>query len=220
MWGPRIQPGERAETLVRFERRQAAWTALVYGGVAAATTLLVRAGLLPVTTALPSPGTLALEVVVFVLIFDFYFYGAHRLMHTRALARIHAVHHRSRAPRPLTAVSFHPLEALLLLIYMPLAMAVLPMHLASALVGGSFLAGSILLAHCGREIFPRWWHETPILRWIATPLVHDTHHAACDVNFSATTSIPDRLFGTYRLDAAGFWSRVGPVGEPERRPLG
>ena len=216
MRGPRIQPEERGEGIARFERRHAGSTALVAGGVASLAALLVGAGLLPVATALPSPGSLALEVGLFVLIFDFYFYAVHRLMHTRVLARFHAVHHRSRTPRPLTAVSFHPLEAALLLVYTPTAMAVLPIHLASALVGGSILAGSILLAHCGREIFPRWWHETPILCWIATPLVHDIHHTECDVNFSATTSIPDRLFGTYRVDAAAFWAREEPIGETER----
>ncbi len=209
-----IQPGERPEAQLRFERRHACSTALVAALVAGGSALLIRGGLLPVDNGLPTPGRMALEVGVFVLLFDFYFYAVHRLMHTRWLGRFHAVHHRSRAPGPLTALSFHPVEALLLLLYTPLAMALLPLHLASAMVGGSVLAGSILLSHCGREVLPRWWHDTPLLRWIATPLVHDTHHTDYGVNFSATTSIPDRLFGTYRLNAEEFWSRADPSGSP------
>jgi sterol desaturase/sphingolipid hydroxylase (fatty acid hydroxylase superfamily) len=70
-------------------------------------------------------------------------------------------------------------------------------------VGGTIRAASIALAHCGTDFFPAWWHRTPALRWLASPGVHDAHHRRFDCNFSATTSIPDRLFGTYRFETTG-----------------
>ena len=43
---------------------------------------------------------------------DFYFYWAHRLLHTRWMLRhVHHVHHRSRSPSPFAAYAFHPVEA-------------------------------------------------------------------------------------------------------------
>lgn len=203
-----IQPGVRDASIRRYEGRNALSTLGIAAVLALVTLALARAGALAASFALPTPGVLAVEWGLFVFAFDFYFYGLHRLLHTRPLTRVHAVHHRSGAPGVLTALSFHPLEALLLLLYMPLVLLLFPIHLWSALLGGVVLAASIALAHCGREVFPRWWHETPVLRWIATPLVHDTHHTDSSYNFSATTSIPDHLFGTYRLDAATAWARM------------
>jgi sterol desaturase/sphingolipid hydroxylase (fatty acid hydroxylase superfamily) len=186
------------EAIHRHERRHAAVTGAVAAAVVAACFALHHLGALQVRTALPSPGALLGEVAVFVFVFDFYFYGLHRLMHTRWLYRVHAVHHLSKHPRPLTALSFHPVEALLLLAYAPLAMLVAPIHLASVCVGGVLLSASIALAHWGDDFFPAWWQQVPVLRWIASPGVHDAHHRFFDYNFSATTSIPDRLFGSYR----------------------
>jgi sterol desaturase/sphingolipid hydroxylase (fatty acid hydroxylase superfamily) len=205
---PLIQSGARDASIRRYEGRNALSTLGIAVVLSLGTLALARAGALAASFALPAPELLAVEWGLFVFAFDFYFYGLHRLLHTRPLSRVHAVHHRSRAPGVLTALSFHPLEALLLLLYMPLVMLLFPIHLWSALLGGVVLAASIALAHCGREVFPRWWHDIPVLRWIATPLVHDTHHTDSRCNFSATTSIPDLLFGTYRLDAATAWAEM------------
>jgi sterol desaturase/sphingolipid hydroxylase (fatty acid hydroxylase superfamily) len=184
------------------ERRHAFITLALAAATVVASIALHRLGALQLKTALPSPDRFLLEVGLFVLVFDFYFYALHRLLHTRPLFPVHAVHHVSKRPRLLTALSFHPAESLALLLFAPLAMLACPIHLASVSVGGTILATSIALAHCGTDFFPTWWHRTPALRWIASPGVHDAHHRRFDCNFSATTSIPDRLFGTYRFETA------------------
>ncbi|MGI9591519.1 MAG: sterol desaturase family protein [Myxococcota bacterium] len=201
-----IQNTAAVGAIHRHERRHAAVTLAIAALVACGSVALHRAGLLRVETALPGTGRFAVEVALFVFAFDFYFYGLHRLLHTRWLYRVHAVHHLSKQPRPLTALSFHPVESFLLLLYPVLVMALVPIHLASVSVGGTLLAASIALAHWRGDFFPTWWLGTPVLGWIASPSVHEAHHRLYDCNFSATTSIPDRLFGTYRLQAIG----VGP----------
>jgi len=195
---PASQVRSSAEAIHRHERRHAGATLGVAAGVVAACVVLHQLGSLRVETALPSVGRLGVEVAIFVFVFDFYFYALHRLLHTRWLYRVHKVHHLSKQPRLLTALSFHPVEALLLLAYAPLAMALAPVHLASVCLGGAVLAASIALAHWGDDFFPDWWRRVPVLAWVATPGVHDAHHRLFDYNFSATTSIPDRLFGSYR----------------------
>jgi len=180
-----------------------ACTLLLGTALTAVTTWLVLQGVIPLATTLPGAGRLSFEVTTYVLLFDAYFYGLHRLLHTPSLFRVvHAVHHRSTAPSIFTALAFHPLEALLILGFVPVAMWLLPIHLLSLAVVSVFLSGSILLAHTAHDPFPRWWGGTPLLRAYVTPRVHHVHHARRDCNYSATFSLFDRLFGTLQSDDA------------------
>ena len=167
----------------------------------AGATLLVRAGILPLETGTSSLTTGIFEVVVYVVLVDANFYALHRVLHTRTLyQRIHVVHHRSTSPTLLTALAFHPVEALAIMAFMPVTMCFIPIHFVSLVVVSLFLSGSIAVAHCGHEVFPRWWQKVPVLNWYVTPRIHEAHHRTRDCNFSATLSIFDRTFGTLRLD--------------------
>ena len=179
-----------------------------------ATTVLVLGDVLDVATERPTGLDFAAEVLVYVLLFDAYFYVLHRLLHTRALYRtIHAVHHRSTAPTVLTAFAFHPLEALLIIAFMPVAMSLVAIHLVSLVVVIAFLSGSIVLAHCGRDVLPDWWQRIPVLNWYVTPRIHEAHHRCRDCNYSATLSIFDRAFGTLRVDVRRS-DRIAPGARP------
>jgi sterol desaturase/sphingolipid hydroxylase (fatty acid hydroxylase superfamily) len=186
---------------VQHDLRRSLATLALVTVLGAATTVLVLAGVLDVATARPTGLAFAGEVLAYVLLFDAYFYVLHRVLHTRALYRtIHAVHHRSTAPTVLTAFAFHPVEALLIIAFMPAAMSLIPIHLVSLVVVSTFLSGSIVLAHCGHDVFPDWWQRIPVLNWYVTPRIHEAHHRRRDCNYSATLSIFDRAFGTLRLD--------------------
>jgi Delta7-sterol 5-desaturase len=196
-----LQPGRRKPSAVRHDLRHSIVTLVLGTLTVAVTAVLVLEGMIPLAIEWPTRRAFALELLLYVVLFDAYFYGLHRLLHTRVLYRgVHAVHHRSTAPTVLTALAFHPLEALLLVGFMPAAMWLIPIHLASLAAVSAFLSGSILLAHCGYEIFPRWWERVPLLNWYVTPRVHDAHHVRRDCNYSATLSIFDRAFGTLRVD--------------------
>jgi sterol desaturase/sphingolipid hydroxylase (fatty acid hydroxylase superfamily) len=186
----------------RHDVRFSALTLLVGAALGVVTTRLVLDGAITLSTANPSAARFAFEVGLYVLLFDAYFYGLHRLLHTRPLfRRVHAVHHRSRTPSVFTALAFHPLEALAILGFVPAALWLLPIHLLSLAVVSAFLSGSLLLAHAARDPFPSWWHRTPGLRTYVTPRVHHAHHARRDCNYSATFMLFDRLFGTLRVEA-------------------
>ena len=197
----KLQPGEGSPRTARHDLGYSLTTLALGTLLGVGTTCLVLAEVIPLTTAWPGVLRCGLEVVGYVVLFDAYFYGLHRALHTPVLyRRIHAVHHRSTAPTVLTALAFHPVEGLLILAFMPVAMWLIPIHLASLAIASAFLSGSILVAHCGYQVFPRWWEEVPVLNWYVTPRVHDAHHVQRDCNFSATLSIFDRAFGTQHRD--------------------
>ena len=181
------------------ERRFTCASLAVWTAAGAVTTILTMRGDLSVGLGSPRPGALLLEIALVVLGFEAYFYGMHRLLHTRALFRsIHSVHHRSKTPTVLSALSLHPIEALLIAGFLPAAMVATELHVASIAISSLYLSVSIGLAHCGYELFPRGFTRVPVLGWYVTPLVHDAHHSRADVNYGATLNLFDRLLGTFR----------------------
>ncbi|MCP4619615.1 MAG: hypothetical protein GY844_24630 [Bradyrhizobium sp.] len=61
----------------------------------------------------------------------------HRGLHTRAMfRRAHLTHHKSRTPTPWAAYSFAPIEGVLEGMFLPLFLAVVPMHAIVVLAEG------------------------------------------------------------------------------------
>jgi sterol desaturase/sphingolipid hydroxylase (fatty acid hydroxylase superfamily) len=195
----RIQQRAPDEAVRREERRHTRSSLGVWLVMGTATTILAMEGTIAVGVESPRPGRVLGEVLLVVLAFEAYFYGVHRLLHTRTLfRRVHAVHHRSKTPTVLSALSLHPLEAGLIAGFLPAAMAAVELHVASVALASVYLSASIALAHCGYEVFPRDLARVPVVGWYVTPLVHDAHHSRVDVNYGATLNVFDRLVGTFR----------------------
>ena len=187
----------RPAASVRHDARFTAGTLVVGLALGVVTTRQALDGAIPLVTTAPSAVRVVFEVATYVILFDAYFYVLHRLLHTRRLFRaIHAVHHRARTPTILTALAFHPLEALAILGFVPVMLWIAPIHVLSLAVVSTFLSGSILLAHTAHDPFPAWWHRVPVLRAYVTPRQHHLHHARRDRNYGATFTLFDRLFGT------------------------
>jgi lathosterol oxidase len=137
------------------------------------------------------------QSLLYLLLFDLYFYAVHRVLHVGIVYDwVHKVHHRSMMPNPLTAFSVHPIEALLTGGFTPLALTLFHFHLyAVTLVSVHGTVNSILL-HTGHEVFPRWWYTNRISRWFVTPSFHDAHHSEIGGNYAIITTFWDRAFGT------------------------
>ena len=70
-----------------------------------------------------------MTVVPIFIIHDFYFYWAHRLMHHPKIFRtVHKVHHLSTNPSPWTAYAFHPFEAVIETLIIPILVFTVPTH--------------------------------------------------------------------------------------------
>ena len=189
-----MSPGVRAA-----QKRQTGVNVAILLLLGAVCTALVMEGVLPVALELPGAGRLALEVAGLVLVFDAYFYALHRLLHTPlAFRRVHAVHHRARDVDVWSTIAMHPVEFVLLVGFIPAAMWIVPLHLASVVIASLLLSGTITLAHAGRETLPLWWDRSPLLGMYLTPRVHAEHHRRLHCNYGATVTLFDRLFGTLR----------------------
>jgi Delta7-sterol 5-desaturase len=128
---------------------------------------------------------------------DAYFYWTHRLLHAAPVFRyMHARHHASTHPTPWAAYAFHPVEALVQAVFLPLFLLVVPTHGA---VVGVFLLHMIVrnaIGHCSHELLP--WQATRHgwLRWIAPVSHHHFHHARNRGNFGLYFTWWDRWCGT------------------------
>jgi len=137
--------------------------------------------------------TLALMIVAH----DTYFYWTHRLMHHRALYRwVHLAHHRSHAPTPWAAYAFAVPEALVQGAFVPLFVALVPMHELAIFIFMAFQIVRNVMGHAGIEVHPAGMARSPWLGWSNTTTHHDLHHQTGRYNFGLYFRWWDRLMGT------------------------
>jgi sterol desaturase/sphingolipid hydroxylase (fatty acid hydroxylase superfamily) len=158
---------------------------------------------------------------------DFFGYVSHRLRHTFALWRLHAVHHAPEELMALTAARLHPLDETLdtIFIGVPVLLLGFPMEVYAAL-SPIFVVHTLLL-HANLR-----WSFGPLGYVIASPRFHRRHHARSlpVANFAGIFSLYDLVFRTFDLpkeDVGTFGiverdvpeSVVGQLAYPFRRLL-
>lgn len=150
--------------------------------------------------------------------FQVYYYGLHRLLHTRAWLRFHRWHHASRVTTPLSAQSMSAFEALgWALGYCALPVLVsrwLPISLEgwTAYMFVNMLGN--IIGHANVELLPKL-PSPRRFAWGANPSVyHALHHARWNGHYGFQSVAMDRLFGTEWSDWPALHARVG-----ERQPL-
>ncbi len=137
------------------------------------------------------------SVVAMIVVQDTYFYWVHRLMHRAPLLwKVHATHHRSHNPTPWTAYAFDPGEALIHALFMPLFVAVVPMHVSGLFAFTAHMMLRNAIGHCGYELFPKGWADRPILGLVTMVTHHDMHHEHAPRNFGLYFTWWDRFMGT------------------------
>jgi lathosterol oxidase len=135
--------------------------------------------------------------IVYFVATDGLLYGAHRLLHRKALFRaIHRVHHRWTSPTAFTAAAMHPAEFALYQSIMLAPLFFWPMHVAGLVAVLVYQNTIALLDHSGVAL-------GSVLPWQPPPRFHDDHHVHFHVNYGQTLGLWDRVFGT--------WRRIGRV---------
>lgn len=133
-----------------------------------------------------------------IMLYDFLYYGMHRLLHHRRLMPyVHAVHHRARNPSALESFYLHPVElfaglALLHLCTAGWAAAFGPVHVHTYAI--AFLVHSTLniLVHSGLVFGHVLLSPIDLLA-----SKHSVHHKDdFSRNYASLTPIPDLIFGT------------------------
>lgn len=163
-----------------------------------------------------------LEAGLAVVLLDAAIWGQHvAFHHVPWLWRLHRVHHSDVGFDVTTGVRFHPGEVLLSLAIKAAVVAALGAPPLAALVFELLLSVGSLFTHANLRL-PAGLDR--FLRYlIVTPDMHRVHHstvrAETDSNFGFNLSVWDRLFRTYRSDAAAGQEGV-IFGLPDFRDLG
>jgi sterol desaturase/sphingolipid hydroxylase (fatty acid hydroxylase superfamily) len=178
-------------------------TVAIFAGVGTGIALGKLHGVLPIYTNVAEHGWayFAASLLLMIVAHDAYFYWAHRLMHRwRWLWRFHATHHRSRNPTPWAAYSFDPGEALIHAMFMPVFVAVFPMHFVALFLFTAHMMLRNAIGHCGYELCPRGWARHPMLGQVTTTTHHDIHHEHGSRNFGLYFTWWDRWMETEHPD--------------------
>lgn len=188
---------------ILHEIQHSAYTALVFGLMGVGIYFLKSAGYTSIYTDVKEYGWWYLIGSFFFLTFlhDTYFYWTHRFMHHRnVFPLLHKVHHVSNNPTPWASLSFHPLEAIVEIGIVPIAILFIPFH---PLVLFLFAIWSLffnVMGHLGYELFPKGFVNHPIGRWLNTSTHHNMHHARSNCNYGLYYNFWDTMMGTNAPD--------------------
>jgi len=152
---------------------------------------------------------LLLSVPLLMFLHDTYFYFAHRLMHHRVLfERVHKVHHLSRNPSPWASFSFHPFEAVLEALILPLLILFVPVHPLALLVFVTIMTIFGVVNHTGYELYPMAFIKHRWLRAWLTTTHHQMHHKYYRTNYGLYFTLWDRWLGTEHAGYETFFAQV------------
>lgn len=149
------------------------------------------------------------SVVLAIVIHDAYFYFTHRLMHTKLLyAKFHAVHHRSNNPSPWAAFSFHPYEAVVEAMIVPLLAFTMPIHKFAILAFLVYMTFMNVIGHLGYELYPKKFVHSRWFFWNNTSTHHNMHHRKNNCNYGLYFNWWDRIFKTNHKTYFDYYDEV------------
>jgi sterol desaturase/sphingolipid hydroxylase (fatty acid hydroxylase superfamily) len=173
-------------------------------------TLVIIAAFVPLASRVPglerwpAHWPFALQVALALVLAELGAYWVHRLMHTtRALWRVHLVHHSALRLHALNSSRNHPLDSLLVLVA-----AAAPLLVLGASAHVLAATGALALVHLQFQHVNATLELGPLNFIFAGPEPHRWHHSRVEVeangNYGHVLSVWDGVFRT----------RVSPPGRP------
>lgn len=127
---------------------------------------------------------LPISLIISMLIHETYYYWFHRWMHLPKIFKLlHKTHHDSNTTSAWTAFSFHPFEAVLQAIILPLTIIFLPMNAYVLLFQLTIMTFSSVINHLEIETYPANFNEHFLGKWIIGATHHSLHHKQFKYNF-------------------------------------
>lgn len=119
---------------------------------------------------------LPVSLVIYMFLQETYYYWMHRWMHIPTIFRVvHKVHHDSKISSPFTAFSFHPIEALLQAVFLPVLILFIPIHLYVLILLLVIMSFSSVINHLDIELYPATWKNN-FAKWLIGATHHSLHH--------------------------------------------
>ena len=141
-----------------------------------------------------------MAIILSIILLDLAIYVQHVAFHKiHFLWRLHQVHHADRDIDVTTGIRFHPLEAIVSMLYKCVVVLILGPSVVAIILFETLLNASAMFNHANIHL-PQWVDR--VLRVvIVTPDSHRVHHSSIqqetDSNYGFFLSIWDRLFSTY-----------------------
>jgi Delta7-sterol 5-desaturase len=132
-----------------------------------------------------------------IFLHDTYFYWTHRLLHRPGwYEQIHITHHLSTSPDPWTALAFHPVEAGIQAVILPLILCITPAHPLAIFIFSIYMVVMNVLGHSGYELIPDKGWQKKWFWWKSTSRDHDAHHQYGRGNFGLYFTFWDKWMKT------------------------
>ncbi len=185
---------ELNQTQVRSDIYYSLISLIIFAFFIALTLDFYRKGWVSVSQTFSFKG--CLHLLGMFLIQDTYFYWTHRWFHHgRVYKLVHEPHHRSRQPSFWTSFAFHPYEAFIQAIGLPLLALGFYLEWWAVLSFLTIMTFMGVMNHLGHEFYPQWWLKG-WGRYIVSATHHQKHHLHYKYNFGLYFSFWDRLMGT------------------------
>ncbi len=138
-----------------------------------------------------------LSIPAMLILHDTWFYWSHRFMHLKfVFPYVHRVHHLSNNPTPWASFSFHPIEAVIEGLIIPLIVVVMPVHVYAILIFLLLMTIMNVIGHLGYELFPAGFTKRILTRVNNTSTHHNMHHRLVKCNYGLYFNFWDSLMGT------------------------
>lgn len=135
--------------------------------------------------------------ILMALLHDTYFYWTHRLIHSRQLFKIiHLVHHKSTNPSPWTSYAFHPLEAIIQALIIPIIVLIFPIQKFALIFYFLLQFLHNIYGHLGYELLPSFITNTKAGSLLNTSIIHNRHHKNVKGNYGLLFTFWDKLMRT------------------------
>ena len=137
------------------------------------------------------------SVFAFIIAHDTYFYWSHRFMHLKKVyPHVHLIHHKSFNPTPWATFAFHPIEAVMQVLILPIMVFALPLHPLAIFAWSMYQLVLNVGGHTGYEFFRSGFTQRIHTLWSNTATHHIIHHKHVNCNYSLYFNIWDRIMGT------------------------
>lgn len=190
------------EGQLKSEMKWSVLSAAIFAVTATITVILWQKGYTKVYSEAAEYGWwyLPLSLVIYMVLQETYYYWTHRWMHLPSIYKVvHKVHHDSKISSPFTAFSFHPIEALLQAIFIPILLLLIPIHLYMIIVLLTIMSFSSVINHLDIEIYPSG-SVNHFSKWVIGATHHSQHHKRFKYNFGLYFTFWDRLKKTESPD--------------------